>query len=490
MGRHKKEVLTLDGVDRRENGYYSTPKFVSDFLSRKMLEINSGGSLVLDPCVGKEEMLDVFYEQNKQIESIDIVDYGVHEKSKFYQQDFFSLYGNKINETVFGIPNHLPYDFYITNPPYNCHETEYIQKNKSVLLSLFPDVGVANMYAMFISSIISLAKEGAVIGLVTLDSFLTAKMHKGLRRQIFRECSIHYLLLCPTDLFLNQKADIRTCLLILQKGKQYQETVQTLNRTLNTKEFVERLNNEQFEKNNISEIVLSDSRDNLQFVIGSPKEITALFDLSRLGEKYQCVTGISTGNDEKYISRKKEGKYTIPFYKNPASRRFFTEPDGYIPSDFLEVEKNVKNFMVRNKKLLFKEGITCSSMGVQFTACYLPPNSTYGVNPNIICEKEDIWWLMSYLNSSLVMYMIRGILIRSNMITSGYLSRLPIINFSQDEKKGLEKIGQHVYENKINGNLIGNFISEIDDIVFNAGSISEEKKNIVLNFCKNPIRYS
>ncbi|MBE7413674.1 MAG: N-6 DNA methylase [Leptospiraceae bacterium] len=490
MGRHKKEVLTLDGVDRRENGYYSTPKFVSDFLSKKMLEINSGGSLVLDPCVGKEEMLDVFYEQGKEIESIDIVDYGVHSKSNFAQQDFFALYGNKVNETVFGLMNHLPHDFYIANPPYNCHETEYIQKNKSQLLGLFPDVGVANMYAMFISSIINLAKEGAVIGLITLDSFLTAKMHEGLRRQILRECSIHYLLLCPTDLFLSQKADIRTCLLILQKGKQYQGTIHTLNRTLNTQEFIGRLDEGCFEKNSISEIVLSDSRDNLEFTIGSPKEITTLFQLPRLGEKYQCITGISTGNDGEYISRTKDDKYTIPFYKNPASRRFFTEPDGYLPSDFLEIEKKVKTFMVRNKKLLFKEGITCSSMGVQFTACYLPPNSTYGVNPNIICDKEDIWWLMSYLNSSLVMYMVRGVLIRSNMITSGYLSRIPVIEFSLGEKTELARISQHVYTNKINGNIVGKYLSEIDDIVFGAGKITDETKKIVLDFCKNPIRYS
>ena len=228
--------------------------------------------------------------------------------------------------------------------------------------------------------------------------------------------------------------------MILQKGTQYQNSISVSNRPKNKQELKTILTNKDFNEVSIENIVLSKKKNANQFIIDVDPDVLKLFNLPRVGETYKCVTGISTGNDKKYLSPEKKEGYEVPFYKNPGSRKFKTEPDAYIINDFMEESLKVKDFMVRNKQLMLKEGITCSSMGLPFGACYLPENSTYGVNANIFTPKEDIFWMIAYLNSSLVTYFVRGVLIRSNMVTSGYISQIPILNFTQDEKTQLEQI--------------------------------------------------
>ena len=114
------------------------------------------------------------------------------------------------------------------------------------------------------------------------------------------------------------------------------------------------------------------------------------FLLNSILQLYKCVTCISTGNDSRYLSIEKKEGYTIPFYKNPASHKFIAKEDAFLVNDYLEVHNRDKNFLVRNRDLLFNEGIACSSMGLSFSAVYLPADAVTGVNPTIYPPKEDI----------------------------------------------------------------------------------------------------
>lgn len=112
--------------------------------------------------------------------------------------------------------------------------------------------------------------------------------------------------------------------------------------------------------------------DNSEFIIECPEKVKSLFTLNRLGEQFKCITGISTGNDKLYLSKEMNDPYTVPFYKNPGKDKYYTNKIMYINKDFINISKSIPNFIVRNKELLYKSGIICSSMGVQFTACKLP----------------------------------------------------------------------------------------------------------------------
>ena len=200
MGRHIKHVLTGDGMDRRVSGYYSTPKFIAQFLFEELFAINPAGASVFDPCVGREELLEPFIEAGVSAQGFDNRRYLQQYGCAFSELDFLDFYRQQLARNI----KALPFDFFVANPPYNCHETDYVRENKIWLRKTFADVGVANMYSMFIAAMIDLAKDGALIGLLSFDSFLTAGLHCELRKKILATCQIHTLILCPTDLFLDQ----------------------------------------------------------------------------------------------------------------------------------------------------------------------------------------------------------------------------------------------------------------------------------------------
>ena len=450
MARKVKQVIE-HGIDKREVGYYSTPDFVAKYLTDEMLRINSHGKFVLDPAVGKEELLAYFYSAGKEIDSYDIIDYQRHNYSHFTKKDFIEVYKEFKADYFFGSKPNTKYDYIIANPPYNCHEVSYIRDNKAQLKKLF-EVGVYNMYSMYLSAIIDMVST----------------------------CSIHQLILCPTKLFWSQKADVRTCILILQKGIKFQSTIKLSDRCSSVEEFRDKLNKKDLKEVDLRSIKLGCGS---QILVDVDSSIINLFqDYPSLGSLYRCVTCISTGNDSKYLVAKPQKGYTIPFYKNPASRKFTAIEDAYLIDDFLNIHQWDKNFMVRNKDLLGKEGIACSSMGLPFSAVYLPCNAVTGVNPTIFPPVEDIDWLLAFLNSSLVTYLVRGVLIRSNMVTSGYVSCLPIISFSKNEKKSLANIS---FEAR-NGMLTSKeAVEAVDKIIYSKGILPEYVYTHIKYFCQN-----
>ncbi|MGI6037436.1 MAG: N-6 DNA methylase [Limnochordia bacterium] len=478
MGRHEKIVLDDDGLDKRAIGYYSTPAFIAQFITAKMLEINPQGKLVLDPCIGREEMVAPFFRAGKRIVGLDIIDYGPKTMSRFQQGDFLDYYRHH--------GRNLPFDYYIANPPYNCHENRYIRQNKGPLRRLFPEIGALNMYSLFIAALIDCAKPGALIGLLTNDSFLTARLHKPLREKLIKECRIHYLLLCPTDLFAQQGADVRTCIMILEKrpARGPEGPIKTKNRPATVKELMTLLEGGNFDQVELGDILLDHPKDHLELVIGCPPSIKGLFHHPRLNDHYPCITGISTGDDRRFLSQDKTDYYSVPFYKNPGRRRFRTEPDGYLPQDFLEISRQRPNFIVRNRAYLFQEGIICSSMGVTFAAAYLPPGATFGVNAGIFPREGHLWWLLAYLNTSLVTYLVRGVLLRTNMITSGYVGRIPLLPLGEGTKDSLARLAHRAYE----GCPQDGILETIDRLIFQEGGLGSEEIHHIQSFCHDLIR--
>lgn len=480
MARKVKTIME-NGIDKREVGYYSTPSFVAQYLTQEMLSINPHGTWVLDPAVGKEELLEEFYRRGKAIDSYDIIRHCEHKMSNFCQKNFIEVYADFVNHHFFS-SEATRYDYMIANPPYNCHEINYIKENKKWLNSLFP-VGAYNMYSIFLSAMISMAKDGCLIGVIISDSFLTSNFHSKLREQILSTCSIHQIILCPTNLFWNQYADVRTCILILQKGKKYQSDVHISNRPNSLKEFKDILQNHALKSVSVGSLLLKCNKSSNQILIDVDKEIVSLFHkYPSLGDLYKCVTCISTGNDSHYLSVEKKEGYSIPFYKNPASRKFVAKEDAFLINDYLDAHHSDKNFMVRNRSLLQCEGIACSSMGLPFSAVYLPADAVTGVNPTIYPPKEDINWLLSYLNSSLVTYLVRGVLIRSNMVTSGYVSCLPILDFNETERKRLGEIAQLARDKKVDS---AQAIEDIDKLVFQKVQLSDMVMKNVTYFSRN-----
>ena len=174
----------------------------------------------------------------------------------------------------------------------------------------------------------------------------------------------------------------------------------------------------------------------------------------------------------------------MPFYKNPGKRRFFTHPDAYLRDDYCAVAEHKANFIIRNRRYIGLPGIACSSMGVSFGAAILPGDSACGVNANIFPNEEDRWWLLAYLNSSLCNYLVRGVLLRSNMITAGYVARIPVPDWPATAQKELQETARAAYEARPDALAAQAFIERIDDLVFDACGIPVEDRNRIREFCK------
>jgi hypothetical protein len=477
--RTNKKIMTHDDIDRRELGYYSTPNTIAKFMFSEMIKINPNGATMLDPCVGKEELIKDIDLTNLKIDGFDIYNHGDYKYCNFEQLNFLDFYiENKERQ--------LNYDYYIANPPYNNHEVTYIRDNKIKLAKAYSDVGTYNMYSMFISSLIDLAKNGSVVAIITSDAFLTAKRQYNLRKKINDTCSIHSLILCPKDLFWEQKADVKTCIIILQKGKEFQRKVKTLSRPNNKEDLYESLALNRFKEVDCSEIINESSKNNFEYVVGMSNKIKSLFLNKRLGDSFTCICGITTGSDGEYVMMNKQDGFSIPIYRNPGSKKFYCEPNGYLTDDYLLVGEKNKSFMVRNKSFIKREGITCSNIGVSFSACYLPKGSAFGVNPNIFCENEaDIWWLLAYLNSSLVTYLVRGVLIKGT-ISSGYISNVPMIPLSGEIKVKLSTISKKLVESKnTDPSVLKDAVDKIDDLVFTQSNLGEDTVSMIRDFADN-----
>ena len=126
-------------------------------------------------------------------------------------------------------------------------------------------------------------------------------------------------------------------------------------------------------------------------------------------------------------------------------------------------------------------------MGVSFGAAILPADSAFGVNANIFPPEENRWWLLGYLNSSLCNYLVRGVLLRSNMITAGYVARIPVPGIPVDVRKELDLVAREAYEACPGPAEIMVFIQRIDELVFDACKFPGADRNSIREFCANTI---
>ena len=462
--------------DKREIGYYSTPSYIAEYLVNSMLDLRPNGHTVLEPAVGKEELIQNFPEA-MHIDGYDVYRYKeTYEKCTFILQDFIETY---IKEPQILREKH--YDYIIMNPPFVDHEHTYIRNNKEILKENFK-YGISNLFSLFLTAIIDIAENGCVMGVIIPDTLLYSKTYQPIRDYIIQTCSIHQIILCPEAVFRKEGANISPCILILQKGKIFQQHIKILTRLRDRKSFEIALLADALTEINLFDIIVNVG-DHTIFSLNCFPEIRNIINGNpRLGSIYKCCGGVSTGNDKLYTSQKKIKGYTLKFYQNPANQRFFAKPNSFLCDDFIERHKKVPNFIIRNKDTYENPGIACTSIGKRFSAVYLPAKAVHGVNAGIFPPEEDIPWLLAYLNSSLVTYILKSIFARGIMTTIGSVASIPLISFSAAEKIDFAEIVEKIKKRKISKKKA---LKIIDNIIFDNLALSDEARLKIHTFCSD-----
>jgi len=392
-------------------------------------------------------------------------------------------------------------DCIIGNPPYKSRrESQYIKINQTELEKKYGFIGLYNLYSLFLVNAVQHLKPGGIACLILEDSFLTNRYYKSLRRFILEKSLIIEIKLAPRKLFHASKADVRTAIL----------TIQRRNNTNNSKEYtnidkkhimrlVDRLSDEnEYSKAISQKIPQSEFRKmpDLKFFIGIPRSIYEIVQHTKLrfGDIAKGGTGISTGNDKQYLQPAKNVSNDpnwVGFYKSGKKNAFFYQTPYYIEKDYEKnMRDNPKNFLVRNSNFYFQEGLTCSSVGRRFSAAYMPSGNLFGVNANFFFnDSNDLFYYLGFLNSNLTKYILRKVLIRTNIVATSFIREIPIIEPSENQKNEIIGVVKKIVSSLMD-NLNYSFTEDtkrIDEIIFEVYNIPNQDIDEIMDFNENII---
>lgn len=480
---------------KRALGQYSTPPLTVEYMIHlvKPYLREAPRCRILDPAVGDGVFLHALLEHGisgKSIYALDIdasVLSRLDDRAYLSHQDFLQFNDDK-------------FDVILGNPPYKSkRQSEYIQNNRQQLEAQFKGIGFQNMYAMFMVHAIRNLREGGALCFIVQDSFLTNVYYRHFRSFILEHCKIKEITLAPRRLFHATNADVRTAIVLLEKCS---GASNALARSLNQMKLVDRLQDESeyfsTPPNKVQQMpqqYFLESPLNL-FSVNVPLRVLDIFQTSKmtLGDVMSGGTGISTGNDAKFLRTYEEIPACetadwVPFYKNGGvNDAWFYRTPLFIHRDWQTPSEEYKDFMTRNSEYYFREGITCSSMGASFSAAYLPPGCLFGVNANLFAESEEqLYYVLGFLNSPLAKYMVRAILNRTNMVTAGYIKRLPYIEPSPAMKSQVSTAAKRIVDGLMRNSPVDVHREQqaIDEAIFSIYDIDSEDEATIRLFCSN-----
>ncbi len=480
---------------KRQKGIYETPYNTARHMVELVLPHITIQSKILDPCAGDGIFVQILTDSG--VNSSQIFAHDIDEKC------IEPLKKMGINaecrDTL--LDEYPKMDIIIGNPPFKSRRNNiYMKKYQKKLEEKYGFVGLYNLYSLFVVNTIWHLKNGGVLCFIIEDAFLTNRYYYRFRKFLLENCKILEIKLAPWRLFHGSNADVRTAIITLQKRKKISPLKKiSLEEEKNQKvRLIDRLADENEYKNpprvQIVPQIEFHKMPDLKFFVGVPKSIIRLVQnhSTRFGNIAKGGTGISTGNDHKYLRLTEEVKNNprwVGFYKSGQRTPYYYRTPYYIEKNY---QKNVitdpKNFLVRNEQFYFREGITCSSVGRRFSAAYLPPGNLFGVNANFFFDnKEDLFFCLGFLNSKLVQYLARKVINRSNIIATSFLKEIPFIVPNIEQRADVAAIVKKIVKSlkKNPKYCFDNEAERIDKTIFDMYRISEKVREEILEFCAN-----
>lgn len=346
----------------------------------------------------------------------------------------------------------------IGNPPYGAlfsdREKDYIKT------SYQSATGRYDSYYYFLERAIELLNDGALLGFITPDTWLTNVQTKSLRQIVLSNCKIVKIVSLPQDVF--PEANVDTCIIILKKetGQRARETnmvnISLLGKdaklsnlqqdvfertfTINQKEWMhdERLLFNIYQSNDI--LV-----DRIKTGIVSLGKITEMcrginpYAKSELIKKYGKAKGTQIVEDRIWHSDRKEGKdYKKELVGSDIGRYFLYWKSGnWIKyGEWLSRPRDPKFFTLPH---LVVQRIRNPKLKIRLVATFVDPTREYYNNSgltNIIMTDMgySIKYVLAILNSKLMNWYYRQFF-RDVNIKPEDLRELPIKAISEDGTK-------------------------------------------------------
>ena len=439
----------------RTLGSYYTADLTVKYIVEKVMPYVTKDSKILDFAAGNGIFLKEFLAHGvspEQLYAYDINQELVKELRKTFPNTFSS-------DSILELKGE--FDIIIGNPPYSSNECDYIKQHREHLRKKFYPIAPSNLYSLFCVSALRHLKEGGIMSVIILDSFVSNVYYKPFREYLLNTCKIKEILLAPRRLFHKENADVRTAILTMEKCS---GPLNAEERNNNTAKLIDRVETEEEYQNPKQDSIQTVKQGYFfkmpesTFFVNLPQKILDLITetKTKLDEYLGGGTGISTGNDGKFLKPTSEVKNNpkwVGYYKNGIRGAYHYEPTMFIEKDYKKHAEKVSNFMLRNEQFFFKEGITCSSVGVNFSDSYMPPGNLFGVNANFFAKnKTELYYALGLLNSKIAIYILKKVFNRTNNVSSKYIKRLPYLSPTKEEKEEIasyvKKIVSKLKQNK------------------------------------------
>ncbi|MFX0149920.1 MAG: Eco57I restriction-modification methylase domain-containing protein [Candidatus Hodarchaeota archaeon] len=473
---------------KRQNGIYHTPYTTALHMVNIILPFITQNTKILDPAAGEGVFIKILIDHG-----VDPAKITAHDIDEEKILSLSKLGVNaELKDTL--LDDYERKDIIIGNPPYKSRRNStYIKENRRKLKERYSFIGLYNLYSLFIVNAIQNLNDKGVICLIVEDGFLTNRYYYRLRKFILDNCKILEIKLAPRRLFHQSRADVRTAIVTLQKIKlstylEYNHKIRLIDRLLGEEEYenpprVQMIPQIDFRK-----------MPDLKFFVGIPTCIIELIQNSKItfGDFAKGGTGISTGNDKKYLKSAREVENDpkwVGFYKSGQRTPYYYQTPFYIEKDYQKNASNdPKNFLVRNKQFFFNEGITCSSVGRKFSAAYMPPGNLFGVNANFFFKsQDDLFFALGFLNSKITQYFARKVVNRSNIVATSFIKEIPFIQPSVQQKEKVISLVKTIVTSlmKDPNYKFSSIQNQIDEIFFKVYKIKEYDRSEIVDFCRN-----
>ena len=492
--------------------YTKSNEIVSYMLNKLAIQENS---IVLEPCAGDGVFIDALLQKGNSIK-VEAFELDMNEanklKNKYHSKENVYI----VNEDTLLYHDFLSskkekkYDFIIANPPYGAWQ-DYDKRD--TLKKIYPNLYIKETYTTFLYLCISLLNEGGRLVFITPDTYLNLHMHTFLRKYILQNTSIEEISIFNSSFFPGVNFGYsKLAIITLVKNK---NIITNLNNKIKImtgfKEPADLL------KSNNAKITYIDQNNIIQnenhaFIYSDDEYLNELlkFPSIRIGDIADCVTGIYTGDDRKFIkvkdhSVKNSKNYEIiadkelcinmvPSLNGYDKELFIPIIKGgntrYLKNDFWYINwskesvrfyKTNRKSRFQNSQFYFKQGLAVPMVSSNSVTASLINNriidqSIVGIFPK---NKEYILYLLAFFNTSICTKLLRSINPSANN-SANYIKKLPIIIPDYNTIVHINTLVEIILSLKNTDVNYTNIQNELDNI-FNVIFYENKDKNIRRN---------
>lgn len=452
--------LTVKNARHRDvyRSFYTSDNQLVSYMVR-LLEPKSG-DLCLEPSAGSGCFIDGLFATGKKlrVRAIELSGDAVaelrakysHDKNiEILNQDFLLT-----SDGLFG--DALTFDRIIANPPYGGWQNH---EKRNFLKATFPDLYVKETYGLFVvQSLNKLSPNGRAVFILP-ETFLYLHLQKGLRKRILDRYSINSIDIFPSAVFPGVNFGYaKLCIISIDNRRPGTDHIVSIRQCENLDELVS--GGGMCHKIGQNSIL---QRQEFTFPLNGHSPDTRLIDeaVLRLGDIADCVTGIYTGADGKFLRRSVNNTRGVEKYREVNVQEIVSKDDFHPTLDgfknkecflpilkgggvpylkpnlwFIDWSVDAVQFYKTDNKARFQNSNFYFGRGIGFpmvssgraTASviydsWLFDQSVVGIFP----KKAKIFgFLMAFLNSSTCWRLLRQINPSTNN-SAKYLRRLPIV---------------------------------------------------------------